>query len=357
MKWLVTWLFVLFVIFQSSMLSAQVVVNSAEEIRAALIEPHNRVVIEEGTYYFEKPLIIKGSNREIVGRGIPTLHFSVPNEFGIFFQNTGNERIVIKGLRIVGAGVGIIGAGSETVVKDCFVEESAQQGINLQGNRLIISGNHVRNVAGLGIVLGGDVADAIVSNNVVDGCAVGIQWGYSGSGVIISNNSISNCLSGVSVGGMDVDGQMFTGRCAISGNVIRHVEKGIDIKRKDAADEAHVVSDFLVFDNMISDVRGAGIRLQNAQDVTLQGNVVEETFYGIRVEEGCSNTEIVGNRIRDAMIQCVVVESDDTLIAGNRISKCGYDGIYLVAGNNFLSVTIQGNFFSGIGRDCVRNRK
>lgn len=297
-----------------------------------------------GTFSYDGRIDVENDDVTLAGLGDSVLTFTTATA-GTHSINITGDGVTVKHLTVTRSKkTAIISTGDDVTIEDCTITYATLQGINVAGSNLLVTNNRIDNVTGeFGIVLGGLVQHALITNNLItDVGKEGIQWGYSGSDVVISNNVINECASvaggetpgGITVLGAEWDGYSGTHNVIIANNIVNNSEaNGIQCLYRAATPPADGMTNFLIDGNLLSDIPGYGMRIDdNVQNITIQNNVLVE----------------IGN----AGIACL---QDAVVIKNNYIDTVTFDAIYLPVASAYTSLHITDNILQNYGRDPIRN--
>lgn len=207
-----------------------------------------------------------------------------------------------------------------TLVVDNRIEDVANKsgGSGQYGNAInvfradnvIVRGNRIRNAA-FSAVRGNAASNLQIADNTCTGLGeVALYAEFAFQGAVIANNIVDGAAMGVSVTNFNDGGRL----AVVQGNLIRNLvprrPAGTD-PNDDAGVGIGIEADTLVTGNVIENAPHAGITAgwgKYLRDVSITGNMVRETGYGIAVSvaPGAGATLITNNLIADARLGAIV---------------------------------------------------
>jgi parallel beta-helix repeat protein len=105
----------------------------------------------------------------------------------------------------------------------------------------------------------------------------------------------------------------------------------------------------IVTDNIMTNLDGSGLRINNAHNNTMANNFVNVTLnYGLWLTAGSSRNSAVNNKFCYAGLDSIIIDQNSNYnkIQNNELIGSGHSGIYLI---NTHNNTIQGNIIDAIG--------
>jgi hypothetical protein len=287
--------------------------------------------------------------------GTPVVEIDYNHFGGLRFTGgaTGSDLRSLALVNAAQAGVSINGGGSMLVLGNFIglglngvavagnggngLELNSTSGNTIGGDaaqdRNVISGN-----VGNGILVRGSSQNQILGNYIGTDLTGTLGLGNGSNGILVNGHSTENMIGGVETGGNDptngvyvrppqgnlisgnsANGVFITGRATqntLSGNFIGTAVSGITalgnaldgVAIQYANDNAVVgctlTTDPFVFYNVISGNGGNGLRVNNSNDTTIQGN-----FFGL----GADNQTAVGNQLNGVVVEGA---STNTLMGG-----------------------------------------
>jgi len=165
----------------------------------------------------------------------------------------------------------------------------------------------------------------IVGNTVTDIGEVALYAEFGFEGAVISNNTIDGAALGISVTNFNEGGRL----AVVQGNLIRNLasKRPAGTDPGDAAGIGIAVeADASVTGNVIENAPRAGINVgwgQYMRDVSVVGNVVPTTVYGISVSvaSGAGNAVITGNMIAGASRGAIVGMDFHRAVTGDLVHE------------------------------------
>ena len=94
-------------------------------------------------------------------------------------------------------------------------------------------------------------------------------------------------------------------------------------------------------------IGSAGIRNAGYNDVTIENGTVVDFFFGIEVRDGDGN-RVVANRSEGDLSGIALINADDNMVAGNRVTGSVDHGLFVRSGSD--NNAIRGNEFDSNGR-------
>jgi len=241
------------------------------------------------------------------------------------------ESIDARGLRIAGNTVRGAGNGGifvrrtspgddGTIVTDNRIENvmnksggSGQWGNAIavfRADNVMVRGNRVHNAA-FSAVRGNSSSNLQILGNTCTSLGETALYAEFGSrGAVIANNIVDGAATGVSVANFNEDGRL----AVVQGNIIRNLTRGRPGESAPdlaAALGISIEADTVASGNVIENVQGIGIAAgwgPYLRDVTVNGNVVRTTDYGIAVSvvPGAGAAVIADNLISAARLGAIV---------------------------------------------------
>lgn len=273
-------------------------------------------------------------------------------DYAVFSNDAAGLRI--SGNTVVGAGNGGIlvwrskPGDDGTLVIDNRIEDiknsrggSGQYGnaINVfRADNVIVRGNSIRNAA-YTAVRGNSAANLQIVGNTCTGLGeVALYAEFGSQGAVIANNVVDGAAAGVSVANFDKDGRL----AVVQGNMIRNLRRGRppgDGPSDTAALGIGVEADTAVSGNVMENVEGTGIQAgwgPYLRDVTISGNVVRNTDYGIAVSvaSGAGAAVIANNLLSGTRLGAIV---------GMEWTKVVVDDLSQDRGERYAQLSIDGN--------------
>lgn len=194
-----------------------------------------------------------------------------------------------------------------------------------RAHNVIVRGNRIKSVAFTG-VRGNAASNLQVTGNAIsDAGEVAIYSEFGFEGVVIATNTVDGAALGISVTNFNEGGRL----AVVQGNLIRNLKSkrpaGTD--PNDAAGIGIAVeADAAVSGNVIENAPTAGINLgwgKYLRDVSVTGNVVRSTGYGVSVSvaDGAGTAVITGNLIAGAMRGAIVGTDFAKVITGDLVKE------------------------------------
>lgn len=116
-------------------------------------------------------------------------------------------------------------------------------------------------------------------------------------------------------------------------------------------------NDIIISENSVLDSTNYGIWIRLAKNVTVRNNRIDNTTVEAGIDfRGVSKSLIINNNVANTKLECIVVNSDtgllsnNNIILGNIVSKCGNDGISVVGQTQTLvkSIIVSENQVSDV---------
>jgi uncharacterized secreted repeat protein (TIGR03808 family) len=261
---------------------------------------------------------------ERIGGTVMQSAFTGAGDVGLFALDS--RGLTITGNAVSGCGNGAIHVWQSTkrddgtIIADNRIEDIAARagGSGQNGNAInvyraanvIVRGNRIRNVA-FSAVRGNAASNIQITGNTCTALGeVALYAEFDFEGAVIAANTVDGAAVGIAVTNFDKGGRL----AVVQGNLIRNL-----INRRppgtDPADSAGVgigvEADTAVTGNVIENAPTAGIAVgwgPYLRDVTISGNIVRETGFGITVSvsPGAGHAAITGNMIAGAKRGAIV---------------------------------------------------
>lgn len=259
-----------------------------------------------GVYATSAGLGITGSYLTIDCQGASFVRHSSNPGNTTFFTVAGSNCKILNGKFDGGtlSGPSIMVLGSLNTIANNYVTGGASlsAGILLDGNSTtctnnIISNNVVQDVSGVGISQS-NVKSSLIQGNELLACGQeGITIDNASDLCIVIGNRIDYCVVTGGVGGIGID---LANHGLISGNYIINTQSGVPgIKTQNNLGSSYYLT---ITGNVIQGGTSYGIHLANngsyiTTDCVVSGNIISDmTDVGIRIDSGCTNNVVSGNR-------------------------------------------------------------
>lgn len=255
------------------------------------------------------------------------------------YVNVSNNRVIETGRYGI-----TINSGSHIVIHGNTVERSANGGLGIIGTAeyVTFSSNTIWASGGDGIAAYNAANRYItaVGNTMRDTANHGIHLG--GNGLVIADNAAYNVLNGHGYFVRNHDTTMLTG-AAISGNVAVGVAPGSGLR-------AEFGTEIAINGNSVTGAAGDGVTVRDAQGVTVGGNTINSSAQGIQLNR-TQHVSVTGNTLRNLTGYAILGQdlggaaTTHVNVTGNVISGCT-DAIKTVQLSDywlFSSNTVSGN--------------
>ncbi|RTL49710.1 MAG: TIGR03808 family TAT-translocated repetitive protein [Bradyrhizobiaceae bacterium] len=173
-----------------------------------------------------------------------------------------------------------------------------------RANNVIVRGNRIRNCDYSGVRGNSASNIQIVGNSISNVREVALYSEFSFEGAIIMGNTVDVCATGVSVCNFNEGGRI----AVVQGNILRNILPKRPIGTApddDGGVGIYIEADSAVTGNVIENAPSCGIVSgwgEYLRDITINGNVIRNSFVGIGVSvvKGVGTTVVNGNMISNA---------------------------------------------------------
>ncbi len=302
----------------------QAAVNAANATDVIIVKPgtYSEAVTVDGktniTIRSDKPskAILTGVAQAFVvsnSDGITIEGFKIVETSGTSVSiGASSSDCTLENLEVVGAGGnGISSAGTGHVIDDCVVAGALLSGITFTGQSSVCVDSFVNGAGFDGILVTGIqqcVLDCTINNSGNNAIQLGTE-SVGTSGGLIAGNKISGGL-GIAI---LVEAALDS---VVRGNTVKDAA-GDGLRANKAA------AGLVVMTNKFQKVTGNGITIGNALAHVLDNKIIKAGDRGIHMAAASQPSRIVNNTVSASTNAGLAIDSDRSIITGNRVKKSG----------------------------------